>query len=100
MNKDRVVHKGKWLNFVEKETETGTWEYVERVGKREAVIIIGITEDNKMALIEQVRAPFGKKFLEFPAGLIDDGETPEQAAVRSEERRVGKQWRTPWSPYQ
>ena len=32
-------------------------------------------------------------------GLMDAAEAPEQGQVRSEERRVGKECRSRWSPY-
>lgn len=89
MNKAKVIHKGKWLNFMEKETETGVWEYVEREGERSAVVIVARTDDNQLAVIEQVRVPLGRTIVEFPAGLIDDGETPEEAAVRELKEETG-----------
>jgi ADP-ribose pyrophosphatase len=40
-------------------------------------------------LIEQFRIPFEAEVLEFPAGLIDSGETPEQAAERELAEETG-----------
>ena len=40
-------------------------------------------------LVEQFRPPVGKSTLEFPAGLIDAGETPEQAALRELKEETG-----------
>merc|ERR1711884_796590 len=55
----------------------------------DAVVIIPIlkyynNEKNVMdtILVEQFRPPMGQKTMEFPAGLIDEGETPSQAALR------------------
>ena len=44
---------------------------------RAGVVLI---EDGKVALIERHRA--GLDYFVFPGGGVDDGETPEQAAVR------------------
>jgi len=40
-------------------------------------------------LVEQFRPPMGRSTLEFPAGLIDDDETPEQAALRELREETG-----------
>jgi 8-oxo-dGTP diphosphatase len=53
---------------------------------RAGVILI---EDGKVALIERHRA--GKHYYVFPGGGMDDGETPEQAAVREMEEETGLQ---------
>ena len=47
-----------------------------------AVAIIPIIESNKFVLVKQFRYALQKETLEFPAGKIDPGETPMQAAVR------------------
>ena len=62
------------------------WEAVDRTGNpgcAHAVFIIArIMPDNEVVLIRQFRPPAGKLMVEFPAGLIDPGETPEATAVR------------------
>jgi len=40
-------------------------------------------------IIEQYRPPVGKFVVELPAGLIDDGETPEKAAIRELREETG-----------
>jgi len=51
---------------------------------RSGIILI---EENKLALIERHRA--GIHYFSFPGGGIDDGESPEQAAVREAEEELG-----------
>jgi len=51
---------------------------------RSAIILI---EDNKLALIERHRA--GRHYFAFPGGGLDEGETPEQAAVREAKEELG-----------
>ncbi len=50
----------------------GRWEYVERNNCRGIVIILAMTDDDKIILVEQYRQPVHKKVIEFPAGLIND----------------------------
>jgi len=46
-----------------------------------------LIEDGKVALIERHRA--GKHYYVFPGGGMDEGETPEQAAIREMEEETG-----------
>ena len=48
---------------------------------------IVLIEDNKVALIERHRA--GLDYFVFPGGGVDDGETPEEAAVREALEELG-----------
>ncbi|HEY5271358.1 MAG TPA: NUDIX domain-containing protein [Anaerolineales bacterium] len=48
-----------------------------------------LVQDNKVALIERHRA--GLHYFTFPGGHVDEGETPEQAAVRETEEELGLQ---------
>jgi 8-oxo-dGTP diphosphatase len=55
---------------------------------RAAVILI---QENKIALIERHRQ--GSHYFTFPGGHVDEGETPEQAAVRETLEELGLQVR-------
>ena len=46
-----------------------------------------LVEDNKVALIERHRA--GLDYFVFPGGGVDDGETPEQGAIREAMEELG-----------
>ena len=49
---------------------------------KDVVIIVPITAGRDVLVVEQYREPVGCKVLEFPAGHIDPGETPIEAARR------------------
>ncbi len=51
---------------------------------RSAIILI---EEDKLALIERHRA--GLHYFAFPGGGVDEGECPEQAAIREAEEELG-----------
>ena len=56
---------------------------------RGAVMIIALNEDRKMLLINEYCAGTHQYELSFPKGLIDEGETPQQAALRELKEEVG-----------
>ena len=53
------------------------------------VLILARTTDCKWVMTEQYRHGTGKIALEFPAGIIDKGETPEEAAIRELQEECG-----------
>jgi len=84
----QVEWAGKYIRIV----RDGTWEYVERCGGVQAVVILA-EHDGKVVLIEQVRVPLGhRKCLELPAGLVGDEDpnaTVEGTAVKELEEETG-----------
>lgn len=64
----KVLFEGKYLRFL----SIDTWEYVERIQGSGIAIIIPMTDDRKVILIDQYRAPVGKRVVEFPAGIVND----------------------------
>jgi ADP-ribose pyrophosphatase len=71
---------GKFLRLMKIENN---WESVERVNADKVVLIIAITDDDKIVLVEQFRYPIGSNCIELPAGLVGDvrkGESTLDAA--------------------
>jgi ADP-ribose pyrophosphatase len=59
------------------------WESAERLGGRQAVLVIAeLHPSRRLVLIRQFRPPAQAFVWEFPAGIIDAGENPAQAAAR------------------
>jgi ADP-ribose pyrophosphatase len=54
-----------------------------------AVVIIPVDEDKNVLLVRQFRYAVNKELLELPAGGIDPGETPAQAAFREMQEETG-----------
>jgi ADP-ribose pyrophosphatase len=79
-----VLAEGKHLRLIQQ----GHWEYAERTKATSAVVIVAITSDERILLVEQFRIPIGKRVIELPAGLVGDTDGQETedfiAAARRE----------------
>jgi ADP-ribose pyrophosphatase len=65
----------------------GGWEWVERTNTSGAVVVVALTEDRQLVLVEQYRIPLASRVIELPAGLTGDvagseHEAPVEAARR------------------
>ncbi|KAG6850476.1 hypothetical protein H0H93_012897 [Arthromyces matolae] len=89
----------KKLTYLDAEGKERAWEYAERKTRKtsgiDAIAVLAILRSKTNAfppstmIIEQYRPPIDKHIVELPAGLIDEGETPEQAAIRELEEETG-----------
>ena len=85
---EHLLYQGSWTKLVEfsyedEEKHIRKWEGLHRKNNAEAVIIIAKMEPSeRYIIIRQFRPPTNSYLLEFPAGLVDKGETLEQAAIR------------------
>lgn len=68
--------------------KTSSREIVNHPG---AVAIIGITNDNKIVLVEQYRKALERSMVEIPAGKLEKGEEPLETAKRELEEETGYQ---------
>ena len=55
-----------------------------------SVVLIPVPEPGKIVLIRQYRYAVNAWMWELPAGSVDEGETPEQAAVRECHEEIGQ----------
>ncbi|EPQ30616.1 uncharacterized protein PFL1_02140 [Pseudozyma flocculosa PF-1] len=82
-----------WVDPTGKERK---WESADRTTRRGAVDAVAILplihrpeHAPSILLISQFRAPVGKSVIELPAGLVDEGESVEMAALRELEEETG-----------
>ncbi|HXM78778.1 MAG TPA: NUDIX hydrolase [Thermoanaerobaculia bacterium] len=76
-----VLCEGRHLRFVRR----NGWEFVERKNITGIAIMIAVTDDRKVLILDQYREPLAGRVLELPAGLAGDegeSESGEEAANR------------------
>ena len=61
----------------------------DKVAFGQSVVVLPVMDDGRVLLIRQWRAAVGGWVLEAPAGRVEPGETPEQAAARELEEETG-----------
>ncbi|NXU52720.1 NUDT5 pyrophosphatase, partial [Turnix velox] len=101
--KEEVIAERKWLKL-EETTYTDpfgkprTWESVKRTSTKKGVSADGVAviavlqrtlHYDCIVLVKQFRPPINGYCLEFPAGLIEENETAESAALRELEEETG-----------
>lgn len=87
-----TLHIGRFLALIKE----GHWEYAERVNATGAAIIVAVTDQQKLLLVEQYRIPVHSRTIELPAGIIGDepgasNEPFEDAAKRELLEETGYQ---------
>ena len=90
-----TIASGGWISL-QKITYEGhdgkirTWESASRVNSMGAVMMIPVTKPGgDLVVIRQFRPPTGRLVYEFPAGLINPGEDPVEAALRELKEETG-----------
>ncbi len=99
---EQLTHE-KWLNLYsatfEHNGHTGHWLYASRKPqpnserKADAVIIVPVlrmpNEPPRLVMVKEFRVPVGDYVFAFPAGLLDPGESIEEAARRELTEETG-----------
>ena len=66
----QIIAEGRFLRFAKRQN----WEYVERVNVRDVAVLVPITSEDEIILVEQFRIPVQARMIELPAGLVGDEE--------------------------
>ncbi|MDW8019808.1 MAG: NUDIX hydrolase [Chloroherpetonaceae bacterium] len=80
-----IFQKAPWLVLRQDKVQLPTGAIIDEFYVSEYpawVNVVGITTDDEVVLIRQFRYAIGKVYFELPAGVVDKGETPLQAAQR------------------
>jgi ADP-ribose pyrophosphatase len=88
VTREKILHRDRYtilkeIRYVDEEDTPHAWTFLERNEGKQAVVIVPVTEESgTLILIRQYRVPFRQDVIEFPAGLMDKDERPEEAAAR------------------
>ena len=91
------IAASKWCSFKEstyldKTGKEQKWSYIERQNATTVVSVICKAKNStKYLFISQPRVPINKIVVSFPAGLVDPGESPGEAALRELKEETGYQ---------
>lgn len=89
--KKEIKYSGRRFKVIQKlyERQDGLEIVRDCVEPGDAVIIIAVNENEEIIFIEQYRETIEKVALELPAGMVDFGEDPKDAAKRELEEETG-----------
>ena len=85
---EKTLCRNRWTELVEltyrdEKNQIRHWEGVHRISRSSAVVIVPrLVLSGSYVLIRQFRPPTSSYILEFPAGLVDPGESQETTAIR------------------
>jgi ADP-ribose pyrophosphatase len=89
MTQDITHFKGRYLSLLERDG----WEFASRSNASCVVVLVAVTSEEEIVLVEQYRKPVEARVIELPAGLVGDHVDPEEsvldAAVRELEEETG-----------
>ncbi|MBF2015346.1 MAG: NUDIX hydrolase [Rivularia sp. T60_A2020_040] len=89
--KQRLLYKGRKFDFEVNRLRLpnkaeGDWECVRHPG---GALAIPVTSEGKLILLRQYRFAVGGRLLEFPAGTVEDSETPFDTIKREIQEETG-----------
>jgi ADP-ribose pyrophosphatase len=89
----RIVTDSNWVasvrtEYTDRKGNLKVWDWFKRKNNRKAVCVYAVVGD-KLVVTEEYRIPIEDYHWGIPAGLIDDGEKPEETAGRELKEETG-----------
>ncbi len=86
----QCIYDGKIVRLEVDQLEFGGRATIREVVRHPGgVVLLGIRDDGLIPFVRQLRYPMQEKVLELPAGKLDPGEDPGEAAAREMEEETG-----------
>ncbi len=73
-NNETIHYSGRFLGLKERDS----WEYAFRTNASGVVVMVPVTNEGELVLVEQYRIPVKSLVLELPAGLVGDSGDSEE----------------------
>ncbi|QOJ79102.1 NUDIX hydrolase [Infirmifilum lucidum] len=87
---DTLLCEGRRVRLYRREVRYGGKTYVrDVVAFGQGVVIVPVKSDGRIVFVEQWRAPLKRWVIELPAGKLEEGEKPLEAARRELEEETG-----------
>jgi ADP-ribose pyrophosphatase len=81
---DITHYRGRYLSLLERDG----WEFASRSNARCVVVLVPLTDQSELILVEQYRKPVAKRVIELPAGLVGDYEDPNESRLEAARREL------------
>lgn len=80
----KVHADGRYLRLVERDD----WEYVCRANASGVAVLVPVTDDDALILVEQYRIPVRSRVIELPAGLVGDVDDHDESLITAANREL------------
>jgi len=84
MENDGFQFRGRFLGIVER----NGWEFATRTNASDVAVMVPVTDQGEVVLIEQYRIPVNARVIELPAGLVGDLDDPDEAIEEAARREL------------
>jgi ADP-ribose pyrophosphatase len=81
---DQTHYQGRYLSLLERDG----WEYAHRSNASAVVVLLAVTLEGELLLVEQFRKPVDARVLELPAGLVGDLDDPDEPLLAAAQREL------------
>ena len=83
-NNQKTHYAGRYLGMRERDG----WEYTYRTNASGVVVLVPVTDNHELVLVEQYRIPVESAVLELPAGLVGDTGDKDEPLVLAARREL------------
>lgn len=84
MDNDALQFRGRFLGIVER----AGWEFATRTNASDVAVLVPVTDQGEVVLIEQYRIPVKARVIELPAGLVGDQGDPDEPVLEAAQREL------------